>query len=586
MEQKGLWEHARELWALVRPHRRRFLFGALVIAGIDVLDLVPPYATGLFINSLGTDRLIWRFVALCVGAILVSTLIMGVLRYLMHVLFQRLGLRVTVDMRRDFYTHLQTLDPKFYSETRIGDLMARMTNDLRAVRRALAIGTALVLDMVIIAAVALPWMFYLSWKLTACLLLNVALLPVFVKKVGDRLHTRYEKVQAQMGDISAHAQESITGVRVVKAYAQEANTVEEFRRSADEYRQRYMSFAWWHALFHPTIGFVFGMGLLLVIVVGGWQVIHGELELGFIVSFQQYMMMIMFPMMALGWCVTLVQQGSASLKRIQEMLAVEPVVRDTAETVASKTSIDGEIEFRGLSFAYKGARVLEDVTLRVPRGSTLAIVGEVGSGKSTLIKMLGRLVDPPDGTVLIDGIDVKRIPLSTLRRHIAYVPQETFLFSASIRDNIAFARPDAADEEVTRAAEISQLNRDVEVFPNGYETLLGERGVNLSGGQKQRVAIARALLADPRVLILDDALSAVDTHTEYEILARLSSFMRERTCLIVAHRISTLKMADEIIVLERGRIAERGTHAALVVFDGLYASIYRKQLLEEQLEES
>jgi ATP-binding cassette subfamily B multidrug efflux pump len=586
MEQKGLWEHARELWALVRPHRRRFLLGAFVIGGIDVLDLLPPYATGVLINAFGASLSGWSFVLLWVGAIVGSTIVMGVLRYVMHVLFPLLGLRVTVDLRRRFYEHLQTLEPKFYSETRVGDLMARMTNDLRAIRMALGMGTLVALDILIIAVVVVPVIFILSWKLALCLLVSVAVLPVFVKKMGDRIHTKFEQVQAQMGDVSAQAQESITGVRVIKAYAQETSTVEEFKESAREYMKRYTSFAWWHALFHPTIGFAFGIGMLLVLSVGGWQVIHGELKLGFLATFQQYMMMIMWPMMGLGWIVSLVQQGSASLKRINEIFAVKPEVRDTEQTVRSKTSVDGEIEFTRLSFAYNGTRVLEDVTLRVPRGSTLAIVGEVGSGKSTLIKMLGRLVDPPDGTVLIDGVDVKRIPLATLRRHVAYVPQETFLFSASIRDNIAFGCPDASDEDVERVAEISQLSRDVDVFPGGYDSLLGERGINLSGGQKQRVAIARALLADPSVLILDDALSSVDTHTEDEILRRLSGFMRKRTCLIVAHRISTLKMADEIIVLERGRVVERGTHPELLALDGLYASIYRKQLLEEQLEEA
>jgi len=586
MEHKGLFANVRLLWQLMRPHRRRFLLGAFVIGGIDVLDVVPPLATAALIDAFDGPLTGWGFVLLCIGAIIGSTLVMGVLRYVMHVLFHRLAVRVTVDLRRRFYAHLQRLEPKFYSSTRIGDLMARMTNDLRAIRMALGMGSMVSLDITIIAVVVVPVIFVLSWKLAACLLLSVVVLPVFVKKVGDRIHAKYEAVQAQMGDVSAHAQESITGIRVIKAYAQEANTIAEFKASAREYLNRYMKFAWWHALFHPTVGLAFGAGMILVLTVGGWQVIHGELSKGMLVAFMQYMMMIMWPMMGVGWFVSLVQQGSASLKRINEILAIEPEVRDTEQTLSSKTSIDGEIEFRHLNFAYNGARVLEDVALCVPRGSTLAIVGEVGSGKSTLMNMVARLVEPPDGTVFIDGLDVKRIPLATLRRYVAYVPQETFLFSASISENIAFGCPGASDDDVARAAEISQLSRDVEAFPGGYQSLLGERGINLSGGQKQRTAIARAVLADPSVLILDDALSSVDTHTEDEILRRLDRFMRHRTCLIVAHRISTLKMADEIIVLERGRIVERGTHAKLVALDGLYASIYRKQLLEEELEET
>jgi ATP-binding cassette subfamily B multidrug efflux pump len=429
-------------------------------------------------------------------------------------------------------------------------------------------------------------MLWLNWRLALCSLVTMVWLPFFVKKVGDRVHNTYERVQEQMGNVGAYAQENITGIRVIKAYAQERQAIAAFRASAEEYLTRNLWHAKWMALFQPTIGFALGFNLIVVLGVSGWQIWVGRMTLGDFVAYQQIMMLLMWPTIAFGWVVSLVQRGSASLKRINEVLETVPEVRDTDETIPSMTAIRGEVEFRRLTFAYNGRPVLSDVSVRVPCGTTLAVVGEVGSGKSTLVNLLGRFVEPPEGTVFIDGIDVRRIPLVTLRTHMGYVPQETFLFSTSIRNNIAFSRLDAPDEQVEQAAEVSQLSRDVEVFPEGYESLLGERGINLSGGQKQRVAIARAVLADPRILVLDDALSSVDTHTEEEILTRLRTVMRERTSIIVAHRLSTLQEADQIIVLDQGRIVERGTHAELVAKDGLYAGIYRKQLLEEEIEEA
>ncbi len=586
MEPKGLLQNARNLWELVRPYRRTFLLGIVVIGGIDLLDAAPPLATRTFINALTDQQMTWRVVLTCVGIIIGATMVMAVLRYVMSLTFGRLALHVTIKLRRRAYTHLQTLEPKFYTETRVGDLMARMTNDLREIRMVLSRGSMFGVDLIISLLVYMPIMFFLSWRLTLCLLAPMALMPLFVKRVGDKVHTTFRKVQDQMGDVGAYAQENITGARVVKAYAQERSAIEEFRRSAGKYLRLNLRHAWWMALFMSAIGLGLGLGMTTVIGVGGWEVVEGHMAVGDFVAYFLLMFRIMFPMIALGFIVSAVQRGAASLNRIKELLAVEPEVRDTEATVKEMTRIEGEIEFRRLTFAYNGTRVLEEVSLRVPRGTTLAVVGEVGSGKSTLISMLGRLVEPPDGTVLIDGVDVKRIPLTTLRRHVGYVPQDTFLFSTSIRDNIAFARMDASDDEIERVAEISQLSRDVESFPDGYGTLLGERGINLSGGQKQRVAIARAVLAEPSILILDDALSSVDTHTEEAILNRLRGVMRERTSIIVAHRISTLKEADLIVVLERGRVVEQGTHAALVAKDGLYASIYRKQLLEEEIEEA
>ena len=586
MEQKGFLVHLKELWQLVRKHRRPLLFGALVIVCIDALDLTPPMAQRSFINGLTGRTMSWKLVLVVVGVTVGATLLMAVLRYAMRLVFSRLALRVSVDMRRDLYLHLQTLEPKFYTETRVGDLMQRMTNDLQAVRMALARASMLLIDLVANLILVTPLMLWLNWKLALCSLVTMVWLPLFVKKVGDRVHSTYERVQEQMGNVGAYAQENITGIRVVKAYAQERQAIAAFKTSAEEYLKRNLWHAKWMALFQPMIGFALGINLVVVVFVSGWQILAGHMTPGDFIAYLQIMMRLMFPLIAFGWVVSLVQRGSASLKRINELLATLPEVRDSAETLADMTAIRGEVEFRRLTFSYNGRPVLQDVSVRVPCGTTLAVVGEVGSGKSTLTNLLGRFVEPPEGTVFIDGVDVKRIPLATLRTHVGYVPQETFLFSTSIRNNIAFGRMAASGEQVERAAEVSQLSRDVEVFPERYESLLGERGINLSGGQKQRVAIARAVLADPRILVLDDALSSVDTHTEEEILKRLRGVMRERTSIIVAHRLSTLKEADQIIVLDQGRIVERGRHEELVAKDGLYAGIYRKQLLEEELEEA
>jgi ATP-binding cassette subfamily B protein len=507
------------------------------------------------------------------------------------------------DLRNDFFARLQTLSPAYYHAHRTGDLMSRATNDLNAVRMMAGPAVMYSANTIIIFVVALVLMAGINPRLTAFALIPLPFVSIAVKFFGAAIHRRFEAIQAQLSELSAVAQEALAGVRVVRAYRQEAAELERFFAANAEYVRRNIVLIRLQGFFYPSLGLFLGIGGLLVLWLGSRDVITHRISIGEFVAFNAYLSMLTWPMIAFGWVTNMLQRGTASWKRMLEVMDTEPVVSDAAAATPTPAlpPIRGALEFRGLTFAYNGAPVLHDVSLKVDAGQTLAIVGPTGSGKTTLINLLPRLYEPPRGTVFIDGVDVCDIPLPVLRGAIGFVSQEPFLFSESLADNVAFALAtgDARDRDnagldrstaqlrdsvIARASGVARLDKDVGDFPKGYETVVGERGITLSGGQKQRTALARAIATDPRILILDDALSAVDTYTEEEILSRLRGVMRRRTSVLVSHRLSTVREADHIVVLAAGRIVERGRHDELIAMNGAYAELYRKQLLEDELE--
>jgi ATP-binding cassette, subfamily B, multidrug efflux pump len=490
---------------------------------------------------------------------------------------------IELDVRNDFFAHLQRLPLSYFQARRTGDLMSRATNDLNAVRMMIGPAVMYSVGTGALFVVAILMMVWINATLTFYALLALPLVSISVSYFGRAIHHRSERIQAQLSDISAVVQEALAGVRVVRAYGQEQAELERFERANAEYVRRNRELIVLQGLFYPSMTFFLGVGALVVLWLGSREVILGRMSIGDFVAFNAYLAMLSWPMIAFGWVTNLLQRGLASWERMLEILDA-PAQADAAAP-GPRPAPRGAIEVRHLTFRYGDREVLHDVTFTVEPGQTVAIVGPTGSGKSTLLSLLPRLHEPPRGTVFLDGVDVDDIPLATLRGAVAMVPQEPFLFSASLAENIAFGwhAGEPGEDAIRRAAAIARLDKDVEAFPRGFDTVVGERGITLSGGQKQRTAIARAVIADPRILVLDDALSAVDTYTEEEILGRLREVMRDRTALVVSHRVSTVRDADLILVLEGGRLTERGTHGDLVGRGGFYADLYRKQLLEEEL---
>ncbi|NUN71298.1 MAG: ABC transporter ATP-binding protein, partial [Bacteroidetes bacterium] len=483
-------------------------------------------------------------------------------------------------------SHIQRLPLPYFQNTPTGDLMAHATNDISAVRNVVGPGIMYPADTLMTLTMSLALMFVKDWQLTLLALIPMPFVSYAVYYLGKVIHEKFNERQEQYSILTTKAQENLSGARVVKAYVREEYEVEQFRTASWEYFKKNLVLAKAQSVMWPLMFILVGLSIIITIYMGGLKVINGEMTIGTLTAFMTYLSLLIWPMIAFGWVTNMWQQGAASMKRLAKIFDTVPSIGDSERTDHTITDIEGTIEFRNVSFTHETAATptLQGIDLTIPQGSTLAIVGFTGSGKSSLVNLIPRLYDVTEGSVLIDGKDIRTIPIATLRKHIGYVPQETFLFSDSIAENIRYGDDEAERERIHDAAEVSQIAKDVADFPQRFETMLGERGITLSGGQKQRTSIARAILRRPKILILDDALSAVDTYTEESILQRLRSLMKGRTSIIIAHRISTVKDADRIIVLHEGKIAEQGTHDQLIAMKGIYAGLYQKQLLEKELE--
>jgi len=571
--------HLRRLLPALSRHRRALVLGLLALLATTALSVASPWVLRLAIDDLHlavTREKLWLYA----GAILALAAVEGFFRYQMRMVLIRVSREMEYELRNDVFRHLTLLAPRYYQENRIGEVMSRATNDMSAVRMVLGPGIMYAASTVATFAGTVTLMLVISPRLTLLASVPLVLVSWLVRHYGRQVHDRYEEVQAQLAEMNALVQENLAGARVVRAYTQEAHEEARFALANEEYVSRNRRLVWISGILHPGIGFLMGLGSLTVLWLGGRMVVASTITLGDFVAFGVYLAMLNWPMIALGWVVNLVERGEASMRRIHAILDAPPEIRD--EDPLPVAEIRGDVEFRSLTFTYDGGPVLHDVDLRVPAGTTVAIVGPTGSGKSTLVSLLPRLFDAPPGTLFVDGHDVRRIPLATLRGAVGFVPQESFLFSATVRENVAFGAGE--DGRTEWAAGVAQLEKDLRDFPQGLETMVGERGITLSGGQKQRTALARALAVDPRILVLDDALSAVDTETEEQILDGLREVMRARTTFLVSHRVSTVKEADLIVVLREGRIVERGTHDELVALGGFYADLHRRQLLEAEID--
>jgi len=547
-----------------------------------LLALLIPYVLRYTIDGLKTSMN--KETLLLYALLIVSISIMaGFFRFLMTRRLMGVAFQIEYELRNDLFSHLQKLSLSYFHQTKTGDIMARATNDLKAVRMLVGPGIRNLLNTIIMGSAAIILMLIIDYELTLYSLIPLPVLTIAVIIFSSRIFSRFQKVQEQFSSISVGVQENLTGIRVVKAYVQEGNEKRKFKQLNQDYMDKNISLVKIWGLFFPFIMLIAGIGMVIVLWLGGRLVMAGKISLGQFVQFNGYLMMLTWPMMALGWAINLVQRGSASMGRLIEILDQAPEIKDS-EYLEDIRTLEGEIEFKNVSFAYDKKVILKNIDLKIPKGITIGIIGPTGSGKSTLVNLIPRLLEVREGSLTIDGMEIKSIPLKILRKNIGYVPQETFLFSESLKENIIYGLESFDEAKLRRAVSISALSDEIERFSQRYETPVGERGVTLSGGQKQRTALSRAIIRDPKILILDDAFSSVDVHTEEKILKQLRKFRKRRTCILVSHRTSTIEDADWIVVLKDGRIVEQGTHEELVARSGIYTDIWLQQQLREELE--
>ena len=564
----------------LKKYRFRVGVGIAMVLLTNLVAVATPWILGAAIGELYrqiSQGALLYYAGLIVGVSAVE----GFFRYWMRRILIGVSRELEYDLRNDIFSHLQLLSPAFFQKNPTGDIMSRATNDLSAVRMVLGPGIMYSVNTIFTTTFTVAILLSINVRLALLTLVPLLAVSYTVNFFGKQIHERFERIQAQFSVLTALAQENVAGVRVVKAYNQEKAFTSRFVAANDDYLTKSLSLVKITGLYSPLLSLLLGLSAVGLLWYGGRLVIAGTIGLPHFVAFMGYLAMLTWPTIALGWVINIMERGSASMSRIQAILQAEPdIADDQAEPVEA---LKGHIEVRNLCFSYNGTEVIRDISFEIPSGDCVAIVGSTGSGKSTLVNLLARLYPVPPGSIFIDGVDINRIPLTTLRKSIGYVPQDTFLFSETVRKNIAFGDVQTPSERVEQASRISNIWPDIQDFPNRFETLVGERGITLSGGQKQRIAISRALLIDPRILILDDALSSVDTQTEERILERLTEEMRDRTAILISHRISTVKSADQILVLNDGMIVERGTHAELLEAGGYYADLYEKQLLREEL---